>query len=164
MKSKRWSWVVVLVAVMGIGASTGTVLATPASGVSVVPLAPVGHFNDINTNTKSGDWKGKVETHGVSDMYVNQVTIQSGGTLGWHMHLGPSWVMVKSGTASFYEANDPTCTARVIPTGGTIFEPAGDIHIVRNEGVAPLVNVVVQLIPTGAPRLISEPSPGNCPF
>jgi hypothetical protein len=38
------------------------------------------------------------------------------------------------------------------------------VHTVRNEGSVPLVNVVVQLIPTGAPRLISEPDPGNCSF
>jgi mannose-6-phosphate isomerase-like protein (cupin superfamily) len=52
----------------------------------------------------------------------------------------------------------------VIPTGSSLFEPAGDVHIVRNEGTEPLVNIVVQLVPTGAPRLISVPSPGNCPF
>jgi len=43
-------------------------------------------------------------------------------------------------------------------------EPARNVHIVRNEGSEPLVNVVVQLLPAGAPRLISEPNPGNCPF
>jgi quercetin dioxygenase-like cupin family protein len=73
-------------------------------------------------------------------------------------------VIVKSGTATFYEGDDPTCTPHVIPTGASLFEPAGDVHIVRNEGTEPLVNVVVQVVPTGAPRLISVPSPGNCPF
>lgn len=156
---------VVLVGVMGLAAYGGTVLATPPSGTSVVPLAPVGHYGEINTNTKWGDWKGKIETHGESDMYISQVTIQPGGTLGWHMHPGPSFVTVKSGTASFYEADDPTCTAIVVPTGGTIFEPARDIHIVRNQSATqPLVNVVVQIIPHGQPRLISVPRPGNCPF
>jgi len=165
MKSRSWAWAVVVVSVLGVVAvSGGTVLATPPSGVGVNPLAPVGHFDEINSNAKSGDWKGKIETKGVSDMYVNEVTIQPGGTLGWHLHLGPSFVIVKSGTASFYEADDPTCTAHVLPAGSSLFEPAGDVHIVRNEGDVPLVNVVVQLLPTGAPRLISEPSPGNCAF
>lgn len=165
MKSRSWAWAVVVVSVLGVVAvSGGAVLATPPSGVSVKPLAPVGHFDEINSNAKSGDWKGKIETKGVSDMYVNEVTIQPGGTLGWHLHLGPSFVIVKSGTASFYEADDPTCTAHALPAGSTLFEPAGDVHIVRNEGDVPLVNVVVQLLPTGAPRLISVPSPGNCAF
>src|SRR6266849_11100755 len=162
MKAK-WVWAF-LVALLGVAAYGGTVLATAPSGVSVTPLAPVAQFDEIHAKAKSGDWQAKVDTKGVSDLQVVQVTIQPGGTLGWHRHLGPSFVTVKSGTATFYEADDPTCTPHVIPTGSSIFEPAGDVHIVRNQGDVPLVNVVVQLLPTGAPRLISEPSPGNCPF
>ncbi len=139
-------------------------LATPPSGVIVTNLAPVAQFGEINAKAKSGDWEAEIETKRVSDLHVVQVTIQPGGTLGWHRHLGPSFVIVKSGTATFYEGDDPTCTPHVIPTGSSLFEPAGDVHIVRNEGSEPLVNVVVQLIPAGAPRLISEPSPGNCAF
>jgi quercetin dioxygenase-like cupin family protein len=139
-------------------------LATPPSGVSVAPLAPVAQFDEIKTKAKSGAWKAMIKTKGVSDLHVVQVTIQPGGHLGWHSHLGPSFVIVKSGTASFYHADDPTCTRHEILTGSSLFEPAGNVHIVRNEGSEPLVNVVVQLLPTGAPRLISEPNPGNCPF
>ena len=164
MKAKL-RWTVIVSGVLGVLiASSLTVLATSPVGVSRLQLAPVGQFGEINTKAKSGDWRARIKTEGVSDMYVTQVTIQPGGTVGWHEHPGPSFVIVKSGTASFYQANDPSCNARTIPAGGTLFEPAGLIHIVRNEGTVPLVNVVVQLVPTGAPRLISEPSPGNCPF
>jgi quercetin dioxygenase-like cupin family protein len=139
-------------------------LATPPSGLSVTPLAPVAQFDEINENAKSGAWKAQVKTKGLSDLHVVEATIQPGGTIGWHSHQGPSFVIVKSGTATFYHGDDPTCTPHVIPTGSSLFEPANNVHIVRNEGSVPLVNVIVQLIPTGAPRLISEPSPGNCPF
>jgi quercetin dioxygenase-like cupin family protein len=139
-------------------------LATPPSGATVTPLAPVAQFDEIKANAKIGDWKAMVKTRGVSDLHVVQVTIQPGGTLGWHSHPGLSFVIVKSGTATFYESDDPTCTAHALPAGSSLFEPAGDVHIVRNEGDVPLVNVVMQLLPTGAPRLISEASPGNCPF
>ncbi len=162
MKAK-WAWAVVA-AVLGVASYGVTALATPPSGVSVTPLAPVAQFDEIHAKAKSGDWQAKIETQGVSDLHVVQVTIQPGGTLGWHKHPGPSFVTVKSGNATFYEADDPTCTPHVIPTGSSLFEPAGDVHIVRNEGDVPLVNVVVQLVPTGAPRLITEPNPGNCPF
>jgi quercetin dioxygenase-like cupin family protein len=139
-------------------------LATPPSGVTIMPLAPVAHFGEINEHAMTDRWMAKIETKGISDFHVNQITIQPGGTLGWHYHPGPSFVVVKSGTATFYMGDDPTCARHVIPTGGTLFEPANMVHIVRNEGDVPLVNVVVQLVPTGAPRLISVPSPGNCPF
>jgi quercetin dioxygenase-like cupin family protein len=139
-------------------------LATPPSGATVTPLAPVAQFEEIKTKAKIGNWEAKIKTKGVSDLNVVQVTIQPGGTLGWHSHPGLSFVIVKSGTATFYEGDDPTCTSHTLPAGSSLFEPAGDVHIVRNEGDVPLVNVVMQLVPTGAPRLISEPSPGNCPF
>jgi quercetin dioxygenase-like cupin family protein len=144
------------------GAVAGIALATTPSGVTVAPLAPVAQVDQIKAKAKIGDWEAKIKTKGVSDLHFVQVTIQPGGTLGWHSHPGLSFVIVKSGTATFYDGDDPSCTPHVIQAGSSAFEPAGHVHIVRNEGSVPLVNVVMQLVPTGAPRLISEPSPGNC--
>ncbi len=135
-------------------------------GLTITSLtAPyLGQFPDIDAYAKIDDWKAKIKTTGVSDLHIVQVTIQPGGWLGWHSHPGLSFVVVKSGTASFYEAADPTCTPLVIPAGGTLFEPAGDVHMVRNESATePLVNIVIQLVPTGTPRAIGEPDPANCP-
>lgn len=137
--------------------------ATPPSGVSVTPLAPVAQFDEINANAMIESWGAKIKTKGLSDLHIVEVTIQPGGTIGWHSHLGPSFVIVKSGTATLYQGDDPTCTPYVLPAGSSLFEPGGDVHLVRNEGSVPLVNVVIQLLPTGAPRLISEPNPGYCP-
>ena len=157
--------IALLVAIVGVAAyAAGTVLATPPTGATALALAPVGQFPEIKAKAKIGDWKAGIKTKGVSDLHVNQITIQPGGTFGWHSHPGPSFVVVKSGTATFYEGDDPTCTGQVLPTGSSLFEPAGDVHIPRNEGSEPLVLVVIQLLPTGAIRRIDEPSPGNCPF
>ena len=139
-------------------------LATPPAGVTVTPLAPTGTFGELHAKAKIGDWEAKIKTKGLSDVYFTQVTIQPGGTLGWHSHPGLSFVIVKQGTATFYDGDDPTCTPHVFQSGQTAFEPEGHIHIVRNEGDVPLVNVVMQIVPKGAPRLISQPDPGNCPF
>jgi quercetin dioxygenase-like cupin family protein len=119
-------------------------------------------FAEIMSYTKIGDWKAKLSIDQFQ-LYVVEVTIQPGGWLGWHSHPGLSFVVVKSGTASFYEADDPTCTPVRIGTLGTFFEPAGDVHMVRNEEAVPLVNLVIQLTPPGAPRAKGEEDPGNCP-
>ncbi|MCA1622856.1 MAG: cupin domain-containing protein [Acidobacteria bacterium] len=148
---------------IGVSAHANHRTTTP-SGVSVRALAPTAQYDEIKSKAKDGNWEADIKTKGLSDLHVIEVTIQPGGTLGWHRHLGWSFVTVKSGTATFYEADDPTCSPNVVTAGSSLFEPAGDMHIVKNEGTVPLVNVVVQLIPTGAPRLLSEPSPGNCPF
>jgi quercetin dioxygenase-like cupin family protein len=123
------------------------------------------HFPEIISYAKIDDWKAKINIDEF-DLYVVEVTIRPGGYLGWHSHPGLSFVVIKSGTATFYEADD--CTPQVIPTGGAFFEPAGDVHMVRNEGNVDLVNVVIQLVPPGAPRAIGEPDPGcfqlTCPY
>jgi quercetin dioxygenase-like cupin family protein len=138
-------------------------LATPASGETPRLLAPVGHFDEINAKTKSGDWKAEIDTKGLSAVHVVEVMIQPGGYLGWHSHPGPRFLIVKSGTATNYRADDPTCTPQVLPAGSSLFEAAGDVHDLRNEGSEPLVYVTVQLVAAGAPRRIDEPKPGNCP-
>jgi quercetin dioxygenase-like cupin family protein len=122
-------------------------------------------FAEIMSYAKIDDWKAKLNIDPFQ-LYVVEVTIQPGGWLGWHSHPGLSLVVVKSGTATFYEADD--CMPQVIPAGGTFFESANDVHMVRNEGADPLVNLVIQLTPPGAPRAVSEPDPGcfqlTCPF
>jgi quercetin dioxygenase-like cupin family protein len=161
---RKLKWLLVAGIVSVAAYAAGTVLATPPTGATAMALAPVGQFPEIKARAKIGDWKALLKTKGVSDLHVNQITIQPGGTFGWHSHPGLSFVIVKSGTATFYEADDPMCAPHVLPAGSTLFEPAGDVHIPRNEGSEPLVLVVIQLLPTGAMRRIDEPSPGNCAF
>ena len=83
-----------------------TASATPGSGVTGVNIA-TGRFVDIDTKVKTGDWKAELTTKGASDLHVIQNTIIPGGTFGWHSHPGPSLVIVKAGTATFYLASDP---------------------------------------------------------
>jgi quercetin dioxygenase-like cupin family protein len=162
-----------LIATAGIAAVAASVLivtlvmapalGTPTSGVTTTVFA-VGRFDPIDVKTKTGDWKAMIETKGASDFHVLENTIAPGGTFGWHSHPGPSLVIVKSGTATFYLADDPTCTPHVVPAGSGFVDSGGDVHVVRNEGTVDLVTVVASLVPAGATRRIDEPDPGNCSF
>jgi quercetin dioxygenase-like cupin family protein len=138
-------------------------LATPASGEHPTLLARA-QFGEIKAKARDGDWKAEIETEGVSDLHVVEVTIDPGGTLGWHSHPGPRFLIVTRGTATNYEADDPTCSPHRLSPGSSLFEPAGEVHNLRNETSEPLAYITVQLVATGAPRRIDEPSPGNCPF
>jgi quercetin dioxygenase-like cupin family protein len=117
---------------------------------------------DINPGTPTEFWKSRIKTKKSSDLHVLQNTIAPGGTFGWHSHPGPSLVIVKAGTATFYLASDRTCTPHVVPAGSGFVDQGQDVHVVRNEGSVDLVTVVVSLIPAGFDRRIDEPSPGNC--
>jgi quercetin dioxygenase-like cupin family protein len=174
----KWAFMVAIVSAAVFG---GTVLATPPSGVTTTVIA-VGRFDQIDAkaktaidpNTGTDSWRGgyartdfwqaRIKTKGKSDLHVLQNTIAPGGTFGWHSHPGPSLVIVKSGTATFYLSDDPTCTPHVVQAGSGFVDEGADVHVVRNEGTVDLVTVVASLIPAGATRRIDEPSPGNCPF
>jgi quercetin dioxygenase-like cupin family protein len=146
-------------------------LATPPSGVTTATFG-VARFDSIDSTTKTdvnpGDptsfWQARLNTKGASDLYVLQNTIAPGGNFGWHSHPGPSLVIVKSGTATFYMADDRTCTPHVVAAGSGFVDDGHDTHIVRNEGSVDLVTVVVSIVPAGFSRRIDEPNPGNCPF
>ena len=149
-------------------------LATPPSGVTTVAIAD-GTFDDIDVFAKTDIdpglgtdyWKALINTKGASHLYVVQNTVVPGGTFGWHSHPGPSLVIVKSGTATEYEGNDPTCTPHVYQAPST-FVDAGEAsgHLVRNESTTDnLVVIVVRLIPEALvpTQRIDKPNPGYCP-
>jgi len=135
------------------------VRATPPVGVSVVQLAPVAQFDEIHANAMVEAWGAKIKTKGVSDLHIVEVTIQPGGTIGWHSHLGPSFVIVKSGTATFYEGDDPTCTPHVV-TAGHGYVDSGDGHVGRNETGQPASDISVILAPVGGAFRAELPAPG----
>ena len=163
MKSK-WVWVV-LVALAALAAYVGNVLATPSMGFTSTTIAKA-RFGELDSHVHSvpADWQEMIKTKGLSDLYVQSNIFAPGGSSGWHTHPGPSLVIVKSGTATFYMADDPTCSPHVVQAGSGFVDNGHDEHVVRNEGSVDLVTVVASLIPAGMARRIDEPSPGNCPF
>jgi quercetin dioxygenase-like cupin family protein len=167
MKSK---WIRALfVVALGAAVYGGIALATNPRDVTTIPLGQA-RFDDINATTKtdlnpgaSTDfWQARINTKGASDLYVLQNTIKPGGTFGWHSHPGPSLVIVKSGTATFYMADDPTCSPQLVTAGQGFVDNGHDTPVVRNEGDVDLVTVVVSFVPAGFARRIDEPAPDNC--
>ena len=164
-----------ITAIAAVGALVAVALlmlparATPPSGVTTTMIG-LGRFTKIDAMAKTDVdpgpftefWKARIKTKGSSDLHVLQNTIAPGGTFGWHSHPGPSLVIVKSGTATFYLAEDRRCRPHVVPAGSGFVDQGHDVHVVRNEGKVDLVTVVVSLVPAGFARRIDEPSPGNC--
>jgi quercetin dioxygenase-like cupin family protein len=177
LNSKRWVMRRPVVSVSGAALMAGlcvgyglglvsfceTARATPAAGVTSTLLAQ-GTLDAFDAKLKTGDWEAKVGTKGVSDLRVQEHRLVPGGTFGWHRHPGPSLVIVKSGTLTFYRGDDPSCTPLVVPAGSGFVDTGGDVHTARNEGSEELVVIVTSLVPTGAAGRIDEPDPGNCPF
>jgi len=113
---------------------------------------------------KSIEWEIDIMAKDPTDVAVQSITFQPGGHSGWHSHPGPVFIQVKSGTMTFYESDDPTCTPLVRTAGQGYLDTGEHAHIARNESSQPAENIVVYFAPQGAVLRIDEPAPGNCPF
>lgn len=153
----------IAVATLAAVAFGGIALATPASLVTSTTLA-TGSLDPINLNIKNGDWKTQIRTKGESSLTVVENRVAPGGSFGWHSHPGPSLVIVKAGTLTFYEASDPTCTPSVHTAGDAYVDEGTDVHTARNEGTVDAIVIVTRLIPAGSNPRIDEPDPGTCSF
>ena len=115
------------------------------------------HLNDY------GDFRIHLKSYDNTDIAVTNSIGAPGAHSGWHSHLGPVLVAVKSGTFTVYYGDDPSCTPHVYAAGTTFIEGTGP-HIVRNEGTTSAEFVAVFFSPAGRPRRIDQDAPGNCAF
>jgi quercetin dioxygenase-like cupin family protein len=139
---------------------------TMGSGSTSTLLGRATFSQDGNFKVKriSGDWHVEVKAHPELDLAVQQIVFQPGGQSGWHSHPGPVFIQVVSGTMTFYESDDPTCTPTVRTAGQGFLDVGEHAHIARNETGTTATNVVTYLAPPGAALRIDQPNPGNCPF
>lgn len=112
----------------------------------------------------SGDWRAEVKAKPNLDIAVQRIVFEPGGQSGWHSHPGPVFIEVVTGTMTFYESDDPSCTPIVRSAGQGYLDVGEHAHIARNESGAPAENIVVYLAPQAAALRIDAPDPGHCPF
>ncbi len=152
-----------LVVALGIAVFASSVLATPPTGVTPTEFG-IGKFGSIATDGRIGAWRASMNIKGASDLHVLSNTIAPGGSFGWHSHPGPSFVIIKSGTATVYLGADRQCRPHRYRPGSGFVDRGRAVHIVRNEGLTDLVTVVVSFVPAGAARRVDKAAPGNCRF
>jgi quercetin dioxygenase-like cupin family protein len=157
-------------------AAAGTVLLTPGSGILSAPVFVRASFadpTDIKFKVKGGAQE-LIHVPQAQETVMQQIVIGPGGHTGWHSHPGPVVVLIKAGTMSFYDGDDPTCTARIYSAGEAFVDSGqGHVHIARNESTTQNLELWATYFdvppppPLPAPQSnfrIDVPSPGNCPF
>jgi quercetin dioxygenase-like cupin family protein len=136
--------VLVLVWFAGVGGSQ-------SSGIT---RAEVGRGGVGEPYTVSGD-KG-------SDVVVQTVRIEPGGSSGWHTHPGPEVAIVKSGRLILFDGTDSKCRSEVF-TAGQTFARQGHIHLGKNAGNEPVEIVVTYFnVPPGGPAAVAAGRPKQC--
>jgi quercetin dioxygenase-like cupin family protein len=137
------------------------VLATTAVGVTSTPIAS-GNLDEVDFNIRTDAWKLDLRTKGATDVSVVENRVAPGGTFGWHSHPGPSLIIVKAGTITFYRADDPTCSPDVYSAGDALFDTGNAVHVGINEGTVDVVVIVTRFVPDGAPTRIDQYAPASC--
>lgn len=119
----------------------GVADATPSRGVTAEVLA---------------QW-----TTGDTDYVLREITVQPGGSTGWHYHDGTLYGTVRQGTLTRTMSD---CTTTFTHRAGTtLVEEPAHVHIGRNLGTTPIVLLVLYVNPAGAPLSADAPNPG-CDF
>ena len=93
------------------------------------------------------------------DYITRQITIQPGGSTGWHYHDGRVFGVIREGTLT---RTMQDCSVVVSPEGSAVIEDSGPahVHIGRNLGPDPLVMWVDYIEPAGTPLAVDVPDPG----
>ena len=143
MKTVRWFVLVVA------GNITATVPASAALSAAASATAPVNaEAVTISQATVAG-----------IDYITREITIQPGGSTGWHYHDGRVFGVVREGTLTRTMGD---CSVVASPEGSAVTEESGPTHahIGRNLGPAPLVLWVDYIAPAGTPLSVEVPDPG----
>ena len=150
--------------------AVAAILTTP-SGVSGVILARASFADQTDIKFKiKGQGQEVINVNNAGDTVMQKIVIAPGGHTGWHSHPGPVVVLIAAGEMSFYDSEDPTCTARTYATGQAFIDSGqGHVHIARNEGSVPLELYVTYFdvtpgVPAPGAFRIDAPNPGNCSF
>jgi quercetin dioxygenase-like cupin family protein len=149
---RRWL-LLLLVGVVGAAVYGGIGLATPPSGLVNVLLARGTDASDGTLPIQMG-----------TDVVMAQITVDPGGSSGWHSHPGGAIIVVKQGTPTVYRAIGSQCQSTTYGAGDAFIERPGEVDDVLNAGTAPYVlYVTFPRVPPGGSARIDEPDPGTCP-
>jgi quercetin dioxygenase-like cupin family protein len=144
---------VVSVGLVGVFALTvAPGVATAPSQLTNVPLA-------VGVNTSDGT----IPLQAGTDVAMAQITVNPGGSSGWHSHPGGAIIVVKQGSLTVYESLGTKCETTTYTAGDAFVERPGEVDQVINTGTSPYVLFVTfPRVPHGASPRTDEPDPGTC--
>ena len=150
---RRNSLVVLLLVVVGGAVYGGIAVATPPSKLTNVPLAR-------GTNVSHGT----IPLQAGADVAMAQITVNPGGSSGWHSHPGGAIIVVRQGTLTVYSPVGAKCEITTYSAGQAFIERPGEVDDVLNTSTAPYVLFVTfPRVPPGESARTDEPDPGTCP-
>jgi quercetin dioxygenase-like cupin family protein len=129
-------------------------------GVTITPIA---------TGTTSSGFRVhsagiKMKAKGRKELFFTSITVDPGGSFGWHSHPGPVLVAVGKGTLTVYDTgHHHGCPRSVVNAGDAFVENGGHVHLARNEGSIPVELGATFLARPGTTEFLKTvPRPAGC--
>ncbi len=152
-RAVRWSLLSVGLASVVTAVTVAPASATPPSGLTNVPLAR-------GTDVSHGTIPLQIGT----DVAMAQITVDPGGSSGWHSHPGGAIIVVKQGALTVYRSVGSQCQTATYSAGQAFIERPGEVDDVLNTGTVPyILFVTFPRVPQGDSARTDEPDPGTCP-
>ena len=152
MKRKLTQTIFAMAIVALAGVAVIRAHATPPSELTNYPLAR-------GTNVSHGTIPLQVGT----DVAMAQITVDVGGSSGWHSHPGGAIVVVKQGSLTVYRSIGSQCEIETYTAGEAFIERPGEVDQVINTGTIPyILFVTFPHVPQGDSARTDEPDPGTC--
>jgi len=151
---RRSALALTIAAVSSLAIAAAIAAATPPAGVTpVTHVAGATLPDDVKVNAD----KIKFRTKAPTDVSVLTLTIEPGGTTGWHSHPGLAVIAVTEGTGTLYFSD---CSSKTFAAGQAFVENGDDRPTVfRNETSLPVVVTVTFVAPKGAAIIRDEANP-----
>ena len=160
---------IIIVTVLAVvTAFTAAALATPGSGAASVVQARAKFLTPVDIKIKIDDKRQNViHVPESKDTVIQQIVFEPRGFTGWHSHPGPAIALVKSGTLTLFDGDDPSCTGKTYSAGQAFVDRGqGHVHLAGNPSATEKTEVWVTYldVPPGASPREDQPGPSSCPF
>jgi len=155
---KLYRKLVLVLGAITVVAATGATIALANSG-TLITSTILGHRATLSDSVQVNEDRVKFQTKDPTDVMVQTITFQPGGTSGWHFHPGVVIVVVESGQVTTHDAS---CQTATFGPHQSFVESGTEPFMVSNESATDTAVVYATLVvPAGSPFRI-ETAPPAC--
>jgi quercetin dioxygenase-like cupin family protein len=155
---KLYRKLVLVLGAITVVAATGATIALANSG-TLITTTILGHRATLSDSVQVNQDRVKFQTKDPTDVLVQTISFQPGGTSGWHFHPGVVIVVVESGQVTTHDAS---CQTATYGPHQSFVESGTEPFMVSNESATDKAVVYATLVvPAGSPFRI-ETAPPAC--
>jgi quercetin dioxygenase-like cupin family protein len=147
------------------GAAALIMLAIAAPSFGSIAAPSFGHAAPIVARPVAvGTMQATTIHTGAGAVVLDHITVPHGASFGWHTHGAPVAVVVTGGTLTVFDPSVSNCAPFKVSKGQSFVEPAGHVHLARNDGKRPVTLYAMYLglpNPKGANALAEAPAGCN---